>query len=195
MIFVEVSTRRVLLDSTEGTKTHEGRVTQLIATGDADEKEAFRKLTNMRVGGTITAPPGFKMQHNQDSSDIFLLCFSSELSATVQREFEETNACVEISDSDGFLKELTATLDLIVGVKFAGLYPISYTERVESRGLTQFSQMNDPGLNPALIKEPHFRNQKEVRACWAPLGTEPIQPMIVGSRRLIKFCRDVTCEL
>jgi len=183
-------------DQSEGTKSILARPAREIITEDQAEKDAFFKMIGVRVHGKITAPTGTSFVQKQTSPDYFIFCASTELSRNVQAEFESTDACIEINDVRGFLEEVTGTLHAVAPVHFEGIYEVRYSERIEEQSLTYFRDF-DPtrGHHPALIKEPSFRRQKEVRAIWRPTSGTPPKPLIILSRRLPQYCRDVSTRI
>ena len=115
----------------------------------------------------------------------FIWCTSKISSAATMQEFEEANACIEIFNPQAFYDELTKTLNSKVSVTFRGVYPVIYQSREEEwNGI-------DWGLSPALIKEPSFSQQYEIRAIWEASHGLPISPLILCNSRLTAFCRSV----
>ena len=121
-----------------------------------------------------------------DAPDCFILCTSSICSQFVMDEFEDADSCVEINDISLFYHELTLTLNAITPVVFRGFYEINYQDKKEPWN------GQDWGDNPALIKEPEFIKQHEVRAIWQPRLNKPIKPLILSSSILGSACREIT---
>jgi hypothetical protein len=182
-------------DPTEGTKSIEVNFLGNIKTSDARDREAFRKFSGQTVTGSISLSPGVTLKTGQASADLFVLCFSSELSLDVLRQFDGSDACVEILNAERFLREVTVGLNALTPVTYSGLHEVSYKSRNEVRKILQLSELEELGTNPALIKESSFRAQKEIRAIWTPQKPEIIKPMTIMVPAAIRFVRDVTAKL
>ena len=187
---------RGVADPSEGTRSIVARPNREIVTEDQAEKEAFFEMIGVRVHGKITTPRKIRFVHKQTSPDYFVFCASTELSSRVQSEFESTDACIEINNISGFLDELSQTLNAVVPVRFDGIHAVQYTERTQQQSLSRFQDFDSArGPHPALIKEPSFRRQKEVRAIWSPISAMLPEPIITSSRHLPQFCRDVSAHI
>jgi hypothetical protein len=156
---------------------------------DPKDATAFNEFSPIKIAAPNIQIVNLRLQNKQVSPDCFVLCLSSECSEAVRREFDGVDACVQINNSDGFIAELTALLHSFRSVELLGVHACRYKKRRE-----EWNGFN-LGTHPALIKEPRFRGQKEIRVLWRPLSPDPIQPMVFGSVRLPKFCKDVTSEL
>jgi hypothetical protein len=186
---------RGVADPTEGTKTIDANFVADIRTTETDDREAFRQFSGITVTESISVSPSVKMKGGQTSADLFLLCFSSELSLSVLHQFDGADACVEIVNIDGFLREVTAVLNSYTPVTFSGLHEVSYKGRNEMRAIAKLSELGELGTNPALLKESRFQNQKEVRAVWTPRNPDSIKPVNLVVPASIRFVRDVTRKL
>lgn len=194
--FRKMEHARGVADPSEGTKSILARPNRDIITEDRAEKDAFFKMTGIKVNGNITVPRGVRFVHNQTSSDYFIFCTSTELSSRVKAEFESADACIEINDINGFLDEMTRTLNTVIPVRFLGIHEVQYTKRNQHQSLTQFQDFNyTRGHPPALIKDPSFRQQKEVRAIWSPISAIPLKPINILSLHLPQYCRDASAHI
>jgi hypothetical protein len=99
------------------------------------------------------------------------------------KQFDGADSCLEIIDVNNFYQMLTATLNSRISVEFKGIHEVKYQNRSESWN------GQDWGLHPALIKEPVFEPQAELRAIWQPISNKSIDPVIIGNYRLGSFCR------
>ena len=135
--------------------------------------------TNMKIQGLTIA-------RSFDEPDCFILCPSKVLSKNTMLEFEDADSCYEISNPNEFYRVLTETLNSFVPVVFLGVYEVIYQDKKE--------QWNgkDWGHHPALIKEPEFKNQSEIRAIWQPRFGHDIKPLIIANYRLIASCKELT---
>lgn len=120
-----------------------------------------------------------------DVPDAFVYCLSSEYSAPAMKSLDGADSCLQIVDMRGFLRLLTQTINAFTPVELMGLQPVAYETRT-----SEWNGVNW-GRHPALIKEPIFGDQKEVRAVWAPKFGQPIQPIVTGNWRLCRTCREM----
>ena len=102
------------------------------------------------------------------------------------REFEGSDSCVEIIDPEAFFRHISVSLNALSRVTFQGLHRVTYSSREE--------QWNgsDWGTHPALLKEPSFRAQAELRAIWTPDLEHTIEPMIIGNFEIPAACKTVS---
>ena len=121
-----------------------------------------------------------------DSPNIFILCFSRNLSNETMAQFEGADACVEITDHEHFINRITETLYIFCPVRFLGKYDVIYQDRNE------VWNGQDWGHSPAVIKEIIFSPQAEIRLLWQPLYRREIEPIIFYDHLLGEYCREVT---
>lgn len=134
-------------------------------------------------GATNVVIENLLMTQEFNHPDCFVHCTSFEYSSEVLKQFEGADSCVEISDVTGFYKRLTETLNAILPVHNFTLSHVKYMSRNEDWNGKNW------GWHPALIKEPEFIKQVELRAIWYPKFTGNIAPMVINDTGLIKFCR------
>lgn len=120
-----------------------------------------------------------------DEPDCYILCVSDLASKSVMDQFEGADSCVQIADPTRFYKELTDVLNSITPVIFRGVHKVIYQNKKE-----QWNGDNW-GEHPALIKEPEFFEQYELRAIWQPKLNTKIEPVILGSYALGSFCKSI----
>jgi hypothetical protein len=118
-----------------------------------------------------------------DAPDYFIYCLSSTNSTHMYREFEGSNSCVEITDPEAFFTHVSVSLNALTPVTFRGLHRVTYSSREE-----QWNGV-DWGTNPALLKEPDFRDQAELRAIWTPNFEHTIEPTIIGNSQITAACK------
>lgn len=117
--------------------------------------------------------------------NLFIYCMSTGYSSSAIASLEGSNSCIQIVDQRKFFKSLTDTIDSITPVIFRGCHKVSYESReVEWNG-------RDWGRHPALIKDPSYRNQQEVRAIWQPRFEREIQPLLIGNWRIGSACKEI----
>ena len=123
------------------------------------------------------------MSDRFDHPNCFIHCVSADYSNSVLRQFEGADSCVEITDLAGFYRRLTETLGMHTPVKLLSVSRVSYMDRHESWN------GRDWGVHPALIKEPEFSKQVEIRAIWVPEVEGVISPVVINDIGLIRFCK------
>ena len=121
-----------------------------------------------------------------DHPDCFILCTSRFCSKETMRQFEGAESCLEIVGIEDFYRALTETLNSITHVIFRGIHKVKYQSREE------VWNGRDWGAHPALINDPAFEAQGELRAIWQPTARTPIGPIITGNYKLGDFCRIVS---
>lgn len=115
--------------------------------------------------------------------DCFVHCVSAEYSRDVLDQFEEADSCIEITDLGKFYQRLTKTLNRQIPVQLLGVSTVRYMMREEDWNGRNW------GVHPALIKEPRFAKQLEIRAIWRPKFNGAISPMVLNDVGLIEFCK------
>jgi hypothetical protein len=124
-----------------------------------------------------------RMIQKFDHPNCFVHCVSSEYSRSVLAQFDGADSCVEIVDLFNFYRRLTETLNLHVPVVLLGIAEVRYMPRDE-----EWNGLNWGG-HPALIKEPSFSKQCEIRAIWQPKFSVEIAPIVINDTALINFCK------
>lgn len=146
--------------------------------------DALKKFRAIDLGGaTNVILENISVSQEFDHPDCFVHCTSVKYSSDVLRQFDGADSCVEISDLAGFYKRLTETLNSIVPVQFLTLSQVQYMKRHEDWNGRNW------GVHPALIKEPEFIRQVELRAIWIPKFSGVISPIVINDTGLLRFCR------
>ena len=134
-------------DQYEGTRVH--------------RPENGLKITNVTTGEELTLPHTF--QSTAKENDIFVCCFSSELSETIAKRFNSAS-CVEIIDSPKFISMLRAALVRRPSIKNKTLV----------YGAVKYYALNHPPIidwalpeRIALSKPESFSWQNEYRIAFA----------------------------
>ncbi|MFS1506285.1 hypothetical protein BCU13_023365 [Vibrio lentus] len=180
--------KKGIADPQEGKKRVEHHIdNETISIGDRASKTA-RAAEEFRVigGSGVISFENVTFSKEFDSKDFFVLCSSYEKSHAVMSEFEGADTCVQIQDPFSFYSEITKLLNSVTPVVFLGVHQVTYKDRIEEWNGTSW------GADPALIKEPGFSQQKEVRAIWAPKFNQSIEPQILASIELGKACKKIT---
>ena len=178
--------RKGIADPQEGQKKVNKDIDRLFVSGAEDPNarmlEAFRAI---KLGpGSGVSLENVRLSKSFDHPDCFVFCSSAKRSRAVMEEFESADSCVEVFDAPLFYRELTRALKSHTPVVFRGLFPVTYQPREEAWN------GRDWGHHPALIKEPIFSQQFEVRAVWTPRFGQAISPLVVGDYRLTAACRE-----
>ncbi|MDL4862788.1 hypothetical protein NPJ88_010615 [Halomonas elongata] len=142
-------------------------------------------MISVGVGASVTFKD-MKLSRRLSSPDFFVFCMSSRRSTKVMMEFDEADKCYEVVNFERFFKRITASLNTIVPVSFKGVFPCNYRIRREEWNGADY------GLHPALIKEPSYAGQFEVRAIWQPAVKAEIYPEIIEARSLRKYVKEVS---
>lgn len=108
--------------------------------------------------------------------DLFVFSLSLEPSAENMKKMGY-DACYEVTDVEAFAKAMVSPS--LGGL--AGFGSVIYQPKEMHYEIAK-------NLNPALIKEPKFSYQKEVRILWQP-PTYPISPTFVVSPEATRFCK------
>lgn len=182
-----------IADRNEGRKTIHHKIDKLAkVTGEDTHSPKSKDEEALEAFSALDIPPGITLDIENvtlfeefDKGDCFLLCMSHRLSRETMRQFEGADTCIEIHEPNPFFRELTKTLTARHPVKFMGAIGVEYQERSREWSGKGW------GVDAALIKEPEFHLQYEVRAGWRPLSKGPIEPLIIENPELTKHCRIV----
>ena len=120
---------------------------------------------------------GIRLVMPQQSPDYYLFCASEVADPVAMAEFGY-NACVVIERPDRFFPAISHALRH-VGV-------LEAVERCQYLPRST-PHHQDHGVHPALLKEPAYAYQKEVRALWRPIGGPP-RPRFIECRKAAKWC-------
>ena len=86
-------------------------------------------IVNLGKGNASVSFTDCTFSKSFDEPDCFILCFSSEKSKKVMAEFEGADSCIEITNPDIFLQQLTDTLNLFTPVIFRGVHKVIYQNK------------------------------------------------------------------
>jgi hypothetical protein len=177
--------KKGISDPQEGKKTLQHSIDER-EQFDSDDHRAkmLEELVGIKLAKGGKADLSFvDIQKNFDHPDCFILCSSMQYSLDTMSQFEEANSCLEIYDQKTFYDVLTETLNRDTPVIFHGSFKVKYQSRVEKW------TGKDWGQHPALIKEPEFSEQYELRAIWQPRDDRAIQPQKLVNFKLGACCR------
>lgn len=175
-----------IADPNEGRKRLHHQATHFDVQGGTPEGDAFKHMGLNVASGASVKFEGVRLVREIDHPDVFVWCCASVLDAEITKELDGAETCVEIADLGGFFREITAALNKVRPVKFLGMQEIKYLP------IDQPWNGIDLGLSAAFSKEPGaYGAQHEIRAIWAPLDDEPIEPFILQADGLSRFCKEV----
>lgn len=179
--------KKGIADPNEGKKT----VNHVIKYANSNDGhsihfDAIERFGAIRAGkGTNIILENVHLSREFNYPDCFLHCSSFEYSSKAMSQFDGADSCVELFDVNGFYGRLTEAISSVCPVQLVVVQKVVYMERVEQwDGATW-------GVHPALIKEPIFSPQVEVRAIWQPRFTGAIEPVVINDVGLVRFCRSV----
>ena len=126
----------------------------------------------MRIGSGMIVSNNY-VQVRVNSPDCYILCLSRVLdravAAGLSNQCSETyDACIEVVDVDGLLRAISEKIHALA--RFEGIAPCVYGSRRR--------RYDEPEVHPALLKDPHYSYQSEVRAFWSPTRGVP-EPLFV----------------
>lgn len=139
----------------------------------------------------IKVGPGMVVENNyieiyHNSPDFYIFCASSSYDKSILGKLNqdypnyEYDACVEITDLKSFVKEIT--LAFSGQVKFVGCFNCTYIGRKH--------HYTKKIPHPAIIKDPKYSYQREVRLIWEPREkNKKIEPLTFTIDRIKTNCR------
>jgi hypothetical protein len=190
--FRRLEHKRGVYDPQEGKKVVSHHIEDLFITDPLDPvykcSKDFKSLEEFQAiklsaSAKNTTLKNITMSRQVDSPDFFILCTSKYCSAQTMNQFEGADSCLEIVDVNNFYHVLTEVLNSKTSVIFQGIHEVKYQNREEPWNGQGW------GCHPALIKEPVFAPQGELRAIWQPKSNNSIEPIIIHNNRLGTFCR------
>ncbi|WP_311880982.1 MULTISPECIES: hypothetical protein [unclassified Pseudomonas] len=183
--FRKAEHKKGIADANEGKK----QVSFNIPSANTDtlsekQKKSFEQFGGFVMGKGVRANlTNFNQIKSFNHQDCFIHCTSERYSANTLAQFDKADSCVEISDLEAFYEVLTRALNAITPVE------LMCVSRVHYKGRAEEWNGEDWGTHPALIKEPEFQEQYEVRAIWRPKGDDVLSHIILDEPGLIQFCR------
>ncbi|MGF6937798.1 hypothetical protein OKW41_006960 [Paraburkholderia sp. UCT70] len=175
-----------IADPNEGRKRLHHQKTDFTITGETADGDAFRHMGFEVLSGGSVKFSGIQLIREVDHPDVFVWCCAGVLDSEIMTELDGAEACVEISDLGGFFREITMAIGKLRPVKFLGMQEIQYLP------IDQPWNGVDLGLSAAFSKDRGaYGGQREIRAIWAPLDDDPIEPLILQADGLSHFCKEV----
>lgn len=121
---------------------------------------------------------GLSLVVPERAPDCFIYCATEQFSREAMAKFK-TDACVEIHNPSGFARTLADSLSDVVSRR--DLCRCDYSGRSRNERMKR--------VPPALVKDPQYSYQKEVRLLLSPRSPGPIAPLVTSIPQLIPFCR------
>lgn len=126
---------------------------------------------------------GFTLRKNEKSLNCFIFSTTEQFDSKAMEAFGY-DACIEIKSPKSFFNTLSKCFRH--KGTYVGAFKCAYTERKKS-------YLKQNNTHPALIKEPSYAGQTEVRTIWDPIK-RPIKPKIIKCKKAIKYCK-LYCSL
>lgn len=134
-------------------------------------------LTNLNTGNIIKGD--FSFLNSTDTDLIFVFCLSTELNQNLFKEFE-TDACIEIIDTDKFLKQTSFMVKSLSSFHESGLLH-DYVRYYKENKPADFDIKNPQNL--AFAKSTAYQHQKEYRLVFGERNAFKLTQQIVVNRR------------
>ncbi len=153
----------------------------------ADDPSTIPEFTKnvINLAGKGSAMINCEIVQEYKSEDMFVFSGSKEPDPRTMRAMGY-ETIVKIIDIESFVRAVTPYLHerCPVDLKHVLLGLCFYQQRTQH-------YLRDPGIHPALIKDPEYAYQKELRVIWSP-ANQPIEPLIVECAPASHFCRFVS---
>lgn len=127
----------------------------------------------------IVMEAGANLIANTNSPNYYIYCVSSVFDEQAMHQFG-CDSCIEITNPEKFFKAISKVIRHKGG--FDGVHRITY-------GLKKTDYLNPHQVHPALLKDPQYSYQSEVRAIWNP-KKEPRGSLFVKVPKAIRYCRE-----
>ncbi|HTN94670.1 MAG TPA: hypothetical protein VMJ33_08825, partial [Gallionella sp.] len=113
----------------------------------------------------------------ENSPNIFIFCTTEDFDQNAMADFGY-DCCVVIEKPERFFSAISHTIRH--KAIFEGVFRCQYVSRRQPHDA-------DHGTHPAIIKDPSYKPQKEVRALWKPIKKN-IEPIIIECRDAARYC-------
>ncbi|HYR05890.1 MAG TPA: hypothetical protein VEP71_04335 [Gallionella sp.] len=144
----------------------------------ADNQPDFTKGLIKIANGSSVHMEDVTFQKSESSPDYYLYCTTEKFDENALKDFGY-DACVVIEKPNLFFAAITRTLRH--KGTFEGTFCCQYVSR-------RVEYDKDHGIHPAIIKDPSYKDQKEIRTLWKPFKTN-ISPLVIDCRDAAKYCR------
>lgn len=143
-----------------------------------DNQPDFTKNFINIANGISVRMERVSFQKSESSSNYYLYCTTEVFDENALKDFGY-DSCLLIEKPDQFFAAITKTLRHKGA--FEGVFHCQYVPR-------RVEHDKDHGIHPAIIKDPIYKDQKEVRALWKPFKAN-ISPLVIDCRDAAKYCR------
>jgi len=168
-------------DNEEGKKSSYMEVNKTSFTYET-QPEFTKSLFKMTPNSGTVHLKDLTIENEANSSDLYLYCTTNVYDQNAMKNFGY-DACIEIIRPDRFFKCLSKQL------KNKGTYQGSHRCIYKPRRLPHYYKDK---IHPALIKDPEYFYQKEVRSIWQPKNNK-IKPIFLEVNNLHKHCKIKAC--
>lgn len=141
-----------------------------------NQPEFTKSFFKLESGATLNIS-GITLVKTQESQDFYLYCITEEFNKDTLIDFDY-DCCVVIEHSAQFFAAISRTIRH--KARFDGVHKCQYMPRLQPHDSIK-------EVHPAIIKDPTYQRQKEVRALWAPINSS-ITPRVIQCRDAAKFC-------
>ncbi len=170
-------------DRWEGVSSAYQRIDHLVASSNRDLPEFLAGIVEVGIGRPA-AEVGGAVFHDcifvrtDESPDFYIFSLSNKFDPVEMLRFGY-DACVRIDNPPSFFRVLSAAF---AGTgEFQGAFPCIYEARQKPH--------DEPHLvHPALLKDPEYSSQYELRAIWAPASGQAPKPEIVTCTKIRRYC-------
>jgi hypothetical protein len=138
-----------------------------------------RKFINAKDGMHVKIE-GILMREEIKSPDSYLYCVTHEISTKAMKLFE-SNSVLLINEPKRFFHALSSCLRKKVSIRPGFII----SDCVYMCRASHYKSPNP--IHPAILKDPSYQYQKEVRVIWEPIK-KPLSPIIINCKVAKKFC-------
>lgn len=121
-------------------------------------------------------------RHREENPDCYLFCLALDCNLEPWLEKFGYDTIVEIMEAEPFFQALTHCIFITGRIE-----PRAFMARCAYTTRSQYYK-EDQGIPPALIKDPSFAYQQEVRAIWIP-AQQPVEPFFIECPQAVTSCR------
>lgn len=168
----EESYGQVIGDASEGTRLAYEEIDHVTR---ENQSKFSKQFVNLEAEGSGMS--NLTLQVEQHSPDCYIYCTAEEFDKNALSDFGY-DTCVVIEDPNRFFAALSHTIRH--KAKFEGIFHCQYM-------LREVHYTSD--IPPAIIKDPKYQNQKEVRGVWSPTKQQVVEPIYLTSKKAARYCK------
>jgi hypothetical protein len=168
-------------DALEGTsETHHKIKEPIDVTRPENQSWVLNKAIRVKEGLTGVVFAGFSVIAPQQSRDCYLYCLSYRYSRAIMQAFG-ADRCIRVDDPEGFFRAVdTAVVATGLTNGHAEAAACDYSGRNRTHKMER--------VHPAILKNPIYAYQAEIRMIWNPSTDKPLKPIFVDVPELKRFC-------